>query len=164
MIASWWGWKRILKILMNHSPLDYVCGKLLVAGGGVGGDMNIVLRDTGAGVSDYVTRLPLTQWNNETWPPASSSALERKIKMKIGESPFLVSIDSAKLHKYGIWNMIISLLKVLLQKLYLISSCGLQHVIILDCFTILHAFSISSHILGETTPTPTTERSKNVIM
>ena len=84
--------------------------------------------------------------------------------MKIGESPFLVSIDSAKLHKYGIWNMIISLLKVLLQKLYLISSCGLQHVIILDCFTILHAFSISSHILGETTLTPTTERSKNVIM
>ena len=79
----------------------------------------------------------------------SAAALERKIKMKIGESPFLVSIDSAKLHKYGIWNMIISLLKVLLQKLYLISSCGLQHVIILDCFTILHAFSISSHILGE---------------
>ena len=74
MIASWWGWKRILKILMNHSPLDYVCGKRLVAGGGVGGDMNIVLRDTGAGVSDYVTRLPLTQWNNETWPPASSLA------------------------------------------------------------------------------------------
>ena len=46
---------------MNHSPLDYVCGKRLVAGGGVGGDMNILLRDTGAGVSDYVTRLPLTQ-------------------------------------------------------------------------------------------------------
>ena len=49
---------------MNHSPLDYVCGKRLVAGaggGGVGGDMNILLRDTGAGAGDYVTRLPLTQ-------------------------------------------------------------------------------------------------------
>ena len=34
---------------------------LVAGGGGVGGDMNILLRDTGAGAGDYVTRLPLTQ-------------------------------------------------------------------------------------------------------